>query len=71
MISLSKEWAILSRVMYGEKFHQELSDFLKKNNVKTILECGCGDGNVLKGLAKRGFIGLGIDNNVEMIQMFM
>lgn len=69
MMSLSKEWALLSRAMYGQKFIDELAEFLRKNNVKTILECGCGDGNVLRGLATRGFSGLGIDGDPEMIEM--
>ena len=69
MMSLSKEWALLSRAMYGPKFMDEVAAFLRKNKVKTILECGCGDGNVLRGLADRGFSGLGIDGDPEMIQM--
>ena len=68
-MSLSKEWALLSRAMYGQKFIDELAEFFRKNNIKTILECGCGDGNVLYGLAKRGFRGIGIDEDSEMIQM--
>ncbi len=69
MMSLSKEWALLSRAMYGQDFIDELSKFLQRQKVKTILECGCGDGNVLQGLAKKGFRGLGIDGDSEMIQM--
>jgi len=69
MISLSKEWALLSREMYGQKFIDELADFLQKQNVKTILECGCGDGYVLHGLAKKGLGGRGIDENPEMIAL--
>ena len=69
MMSLSKEWALLSRAMYGQDFIDELADFLKKQKVKIILECGCGDGNVLQGLAKKGFRGLGIDGDSEMIKM--
>ena len=41
MMSLSKEWALLSRAMYGQDFIEELSEFLKGQKVKTILECGC------------------------------
>jgi SAM-dependent methyltransferase len=69
MMSLSQEWAILSKVMYGKKFVEELADFLKKQKVRTILECGCGDGNVLHGLAERRFSGLGIDASHEMISL--
>lgn len=69
MMSLSKEWAILSRAMYGQEFIDELAQFLKEQGVKTILECGCGDGNVLWGLAKKGFRGVGIDGSLEMIQI--
>jgi len=68
MISLSEEWGILSRAMYGKDFIEELSDFLKKQNVETILECGCGDGNILRELAKRGLKGIGIDGDRHLIQ---
>lgn len=68
-MSLSKKWALLSRAMYGQKFTEELSKFLKRQKVKTILECGCGDGNVLFGLAKKGFSGVGIDGCSEMIKI--
>lgn len=71
MMSLSKEWALLSRAMYGQEFIEELSKFLKNQRVETVLECGCGDGNVLQGLAKKGFRGLGIDGDSEMIQIAM
>jgi len=69
MISLSKEWSLTSRTMYGQEFIDELATFLKKYNIKTILECGCGDGHILNGLAKKGFICLGIDSNKEMIDL--
>ena len=69
MMSLSKEWAFLSRAMYGQDFIEELSEFLKRQKIKTILECGCGDGNILFGLAKKGFKGIGIDGDSEMIKM--
>jgi len=69
MISLSKEWALTSRAMYGQEFIDELAIFLKKYNVKTVLECGCGDGNILNGLAKKGFTCLGIDSDKEMIDL--
>lgn len=67
-MSLSKEWALLSRAMYGQEFIDELSDFLHRQKVKTILECGCGDGNVLYGLALKNFEGVGIDADKEMIE---
>lgn len=69
MISLSKSWAMLSRELYKDNFIQELANFLQKYNVKSILECGCGDGNVLYGLAQRGFQGVGIDGSEEMIKI--
>ncbi len=69
MISLSKEWAVLSKAMYGPEFIDELSHFLHKYNLRTILECGCGDGHILQGLAKKGFQGIGIDNDKEMIHL--
>ena len=58
MMSLSEEWALLSREMYGQKFIDELAEFLQKQKVRTILECGCGDGYVLNGLAQKGFSGI-------------
>jgi SAM-dependent methyltransferase len=68
-MSSTKEWAILSSKVYKPKFINELSDLLKKYNVHDILECGCGDGYVLYGLAKKGFNGIGIDGNHEMISL--
>jgi len=69
MMSLSKEWAFLSREMYGQKFIYELAEFLKKQQVKTLLECGCGDGHILYGLAKKEFRGIGLDASQEMIAL--
>lgn len=69
MMSLSMEWALLSREMYGQAFIDELGDFFDAHNVRTILECGCGDGYVLHGLAKKGFHGVGIDASFEMISL--
>lgn len=69
MISLSREWASLSRAMYGQEFIDELADFLRHHNIKTILECGCGDGYILHGLAEKGFSGMGMDGNQEMIAL--
>lgn len=69
MISLSREWAILSSQMYGQEFIDELADFLNEYGVRTILECGCGDGHVLYGLAQKGFCGIGIDSDSEMIKL--
>lgn len=69
MISLSKEWAALSRVMYGQEYIDELSALLDSYRVKTVLECGCGDGNILYGLAMKGFHCVGVDSNLEMISL--
>jgi SAM-dependent methyltransferase len=68
-MSLSKEWALLSREMYGSEFVDELTEFLQKQNVRTILECGCGDGYVLQGLAKKEFWGVGVDASPEMVAL--
>lgn len=67
-MTLSQEWAIISEAMYGSEFTVELADLLKENNVHKVLECGCGNGNILDGLAKRGFEGVGIDGSQEMIE---
>jgi SAM-dependent methyltransferase len=68
-ISLSKEWSVLSKASHNKKFIVDLSNFLRIQGVKTILECGCGDGYVLSELAKRGFIGLGIDSDKELLEV--
>ncbi len=67
--SLSEEWAAISEAMYGREFIKELDHLFKKNNVKRILECGCGDGHVLRMLAEKGYAGIGFDNSQEMIEM--
>lgn len=69
MISLSQEWAILSKHMYGQEFINGLAEFFKQQGIKELLECGCGDGHVLRGLAEKGFTGIGIDASPEMISM--
>jgi len=66
-MSLSKEWSVISEKSYGEEFIKELSGFLKEQKVQSILECGCGSGHILKGLAQEGFDCLGIDDDLEMI----
>lgn len=68
-LSLSQEWDILSRAMYGKDFIAELSEFFKSYDVRTILECGCGGGHILTGLAENGFDVIGIDSDKEMIGM--
>lgn len=69
MISVSKEWSLASRAMYGEDYVNGLAKFFQSYSVKNILECGCGDGNILLGLARRGFVCTGVDSNAEMIQL--
>lgn len=68
-LSLSQEWDILSRAMYGKDFIAELAELFKSHNVKTILECGCGGGHILAGLAERGFDVVGIDSDKKMISI--
>ena len=68
-LSLSQEWDALSRAMYGGKFINELAMLFKVNNVKTILECGCGGGHILAGLAENSFDVVGIDSDKEMISL--
>ncbi|UZE93993.1 MAG: class I SAM-dependent methyltransferase [Candidatus Pacearchaeota archaeon] len=67
MISLSREWISVSKAIYGQEFIDELAEFLRQQKVKIILECGCGGGHILHGLVNKGFYGLGIDSNKEMI----
>lgn len=66
-MTISEEWAALSETMYGEPFIAELADWLARRGVRTVLECGCGGGHILEGLARYGFTGLGIDADLEMI----
>lgn len=68
-LSLSQEWDALSRAMYGKDFIDELSELLNSYNVRTILECGCGGGHILAGLAENGFDVVGIDSDKEMISL--
>jgi len=68
-MSLSQEWSALSEAMHGEDFITELAAFLRHHGAKRILECGCGNGHVLEGLARCGFCGVGIDAEPEMITM--
>ena len=66
-ISLSREWIFLSEKLWGDTFISELFEFLNNYKVKTLLECGCGGGHTLKGLAEKGVKCVGIDNDEEMI----
>ncbi|MEK6887688.1 MAG: class I SAM-dependent methyltransferase [Candidatus Aenigmatarchaeota archaeon] len=69
MMSLSEEWSILSGSMYGREFIDELAKLFETEGAKFILECGCGNGSVLHGLAERGFNCTGIDASSEMISL--
>lgn len=66
-MSLSEEWAELSAALYGPEFIKSLANFLTAQNVKTILECACGDGHVLNGLADKIESGVGIDTDEYLI----
>ena len=68
-MTLSEEWVFLSELMYGQEFIDELAVLLKSFRVKTILECGCGGGHILEGLARAGFEGIGLDKDPGMIEM--
>ncbi len=68
-ISLSEEWVALSEAMYGPDFVNELSELMRQHHIKTVLECGCGDGYILRELGEQGFTGLGIDAEESMISM--
>ncbi|HLD38950.1 MAG TPA: class I SAM-dependent methyltransferase [archaeon] len=69
MMSLSEEWSILSESMYGHEFIDELAKLFEAEGSKFVLECGCGNGFVLHGLAERGFNCTGIDASSEMISL--
>ncbi len=69
MISLSKRQALATQYFYGQEYIDDLAGFLQSQNISTILECGCGDGYILHGLAQKGFRGLGIDADQEMIAL--
>lgn len=68
-LSLPQEWDVLSRAMYGKNFIDELAELFKSYDVRTILECGCGGGHILAGLAENGFDVVGIDSDKEMISL--
>lgn len=67
-ISLSEEWAELSKSFCDPEFIHYLAKFLKNQKVSNILECACGDGHVLFGLAKEGISGVGIDTDKLLIR---
>ena len=66
-MGLSEEWAELSAVLCSPEFINSLANFLRKEKVKTILECACGDGHVLSGLAGNIESGIGIDQDDYLI----
>jgi len=68
-ISLSATWTAISSAMYDQSFINDISNLLKRQGAQKILECGCGNGHILKGLADNGFWGIGIDLDKEMIEM--
>jgi SAM-dependent methyltransferase len=67
MMSMSERWSFISKAMYGQEFIDELVVFFKKQGIESILECGCGDGRILKGLAEKGLKGRGIDADEKTI----
>jgi len=69
MTSISEEWVRVSEYLYKTPFIDELDIFLRKNKITSILECGCGGGHVLYGLAKKGYKCLGIDSSSSMISL--
>ncbi len=66
----------LSKTYYAavdteDRLHHELPDLLKifnKNNVKSVLDIGCGTGDHSIALADKGFTVIGIDRSREMIK---
>jgi CBS domain-containing protein len=66
----------LSKTYYASvdiknRLEYEIPDLLKvfsENNVKSILDIGCGTGDHVVDLAKRGFISIGIDRSKAMIK---
>ena len=67
-ITLSEEWAELSKSLCDQKFIDSLVKFLKSQRVSTVLECACGDGHILINLAKAGISGIGIDTDKFLIE---
>ncbi len=67
-LTLSKHWMKLSEMMYGEQFIDELAQLLREHTAQHVLECACGGGHILEGLGQRGFTGIGIDADPEMIE---
>ena len=66
-ISLSEEWAELSAELCGPEFLKSLATFFENNGAHHVLECACGDGHVLNGLAGQGISGIGIDMDDYLI----
>lgn len=67
-ITLSEEWAELSAELCGPEFVKSLGGFFKSNHIRTLLECACGDGHVLRGIARDIERGVGIDTDDYLIQ---
>lgn len=67
-ITLSEEWAALSAELCGPEFLKSLGDFFESKQVRTLLECACGDGYVLRGIAGKINSGIGIDSDDYLIK---
>jgi 2-polyprenyl-3-methyl-5-hydroxy-6-metoxy-1,4-benzoquinol methylase len=51
-----EEYAALAPQYYGQQIPPLLEKLLVDGKNKTLLECGCGDGNLLYSLNKRGYL---------------
>lgn len=69
-----KNYAKFYDALYQDKDYQAECDFLEKifntqsNDVKTVLDLGCGTGNHVIPLTKRGYKVTGIDRSEDMLQ---
>ena len=50
-------------------FYTRLTDFLKHNGVKTIMDAGCGDGRNIKPYLESGFNVIGVDASLSALQI--
>lgn len=51
-----EEYAAIAPQYYGQQIPPLLEKLLVSDKNKTLLECGCGDGNLLYSLNKRGYL---------------
>ncbi len=69
-MNVAEMWDICIKFMWDENYINELDQFLKSNNTKTILDCGGGTGFPSINLKKRGWDISYCDTDKTMFQHF-